>query len=75
MPTRPRDRRCADLAANEPKGSPRATPPIVEGLRGPKKGALVLNKIDGMKRAELLAAGRAFERRKACSRMCSWSPR
>jgi len=47
----------------------RDTMAILDGLRGSKgkKRALILNKIDGMKRTDLLPM--------ACSRMCSWSRR
>lgn len=62
----------ADLVADAGSPGARDTMAILEGLKQGKghKKALVLNKIDGMKRTDLLPL---VERSmpKACSRMCS----
>jgi GTPase len=44
----------ADLAADENSPGARDTRAILEGLKGAKRKALILNKIDGMKRTDLL---------------------
>ena len=64
----------ADLTVNPNSLAARDTEAILEGLKGNKaKKALVLNKIDGMKRATLLPLTEKSACQSRCSRMCSWS--
>jgi hypothetical protein len=72
MPMRPVIVDAPALAANRGLGRARHAIDRRGLARGPsRKAALVLNKIDAMKRAELLPLAERLNATKACSRRCS----